>query len=64
MGRVNRWAGIAGGVATVGQCYLAQTPSVRAAVERSFRARAREQAAGSGGVLHLENRAVYVLARS
>jgi hypothetical protein len=36
------WAGIAGGVATPGQTYLAQKPEVRARIEREFFAHATD----------------------
>jgi 2-polyprenyl-3-methyl-5-hydroxy-6-metoxy-1,4-benzoquinol methylase len=53
------WGGIAGGVATAGQTYLAQTPAVRAAAEREF----YQAAAGLGpdGMLTLSSTAVYVV---
>ena len=54
------WSGIAGGVATVGRTFLAQTTEVRAAVEREFR-----EVAGDASVnelLSLQSTAVYVVA--
>ena len=54
------WGGIAGGVPTAGQTFLAQTPDVRAAAEREFRKGARERAAD--GVLRLTSAAAYVVA--
>lgn len=53
------WSGIAGGVATAGQAYLAQTSTVRAAAEHHFRRAASELA--DGGLLHLPSTAAYVL---
>lgn len=53
------WAGIAGGVATAGQAYLAQTSAVQAAAEQHFRRAASERA--EGGLLHLPSTAAYVL---
>ncbi|MER7073504.1 methyltransferase domain-containing protein [Terrabacter sp. NPDC000476] len=55
----NLWSGIAGGVATAGQAYLAQTSAVRAAAEQHFRRAASELA--DGGLLHLPSTAAYVL---
>ena len=54
------WGGIAGGVATVGQTFLAQTPGVQASVEREF----HEATAGlvSDGMLRLSSTAAYLVA--
>lgn len=54
------WTGIAGGVATPGARYLAQTPDVQQRVRSAFDARATQLA--EGGLLQLPNTAVYVLA--
>lgn len=54
------WCGIAGGVATVGRTYLAQTPSVRAAARDEFFAATEVMA--SDGMLRLPSTAVYLLA--
>lgn len=54
------WAGIAGGVATAGQTFLAQTPAVKAATEREFHQRARDLSAD--GELRSRSTAAYVLA--
>lgn len=56
------WAGIAGGVATPGQTYLAQTPAVRQRVEEEFFRRADARCAGSDE-LSFANRAVLVVAQ-
>lgn len=53
------WAGIAGGVATVGRTYLAQSPEVRAAAERALRRIAGRHAVE--GVLRLEAVAAYAV---
>ncbi|WP_167202553.1 class I SAM-dependent methyltransferase [Actinomyces respiraculi] len=55
------WAGVAGGVATVGQTFLAQEPQVQRAAARRYRERAAE-AVAPDGMLHLPSRAVLVLA--
>lgn len=55
------WAGIAGGVATAGQTFLAQTPAVQERVRECFEERAA-QAVGPDGLLHLPSRAALVLA--
>lgn len=54
------WTGIAGGVATAGQAYLAQPPEVRAAIERELRQRAA--AVATDGWLRLPQKAAYVVA--
>ena len=54
------WAGIAGGVATVGRTFLAQPPGTREAAAVAFRHAAREQA--TDGVLRLPSSAAYVVA--
>ena len=54
------WAGIAGGVATVGQTLVAQTTDVQIAAERAFREAAADIAID--GVMKLPSIAVYVLA--
>lgn len=56
------WAGISGGVASAGQAFAAQTPQVKAAIERELMARAA-QSCGPDGLLHLPSRAVLVMAR-
>lgn len=53
------WAGISGGVATVGQTYLAQDEDTRRRVEAEFAARAEPD----DGLLTFTNRAALVLAR-
>jgi ubiquinone/menaquinone biosynthesis C-methylase UbiE len=54
------WRGIAGGVATAGQTFLAQTPDVQASAEHEFRERAA--AVASDGRLRLPHSAAYVVA--
>jgi ubiquinone/menaquinone biosynthesis C-methylase UbiE len=54
------WAGIAGGVATVGRTFLAQPPETRAAAARAFRHAAPGQA--TEGLLRLPATAAYVMA--
>lgn len=54
------WAGIAGGVATVGETYLAQDAAVRERVEIGFRERSAAMA--RDGVLSFPCRAVLVVA--
>lgn len=54
------WAGIAGGVATVGRTFLAQPPEIRAAAALEFRRAVREHA--TDGVLRLPATAAYVVA--
>ncbi len=54
------WGGIAGGVATVGQTFLAQTPDVKASAEREFRE--ATEGLASDGILRLSSTAVYVVA--
>lgn len=54
------WRGVAGGVATVGQTFLAQTPSVQRSAEREFREMTRTLA--SDGILRLSSTAAYVVA--
>ncbi|WP_195908258.1 class I SAM-dependent methyltransferase [Nostocoides sp. HKS02] len=54
------WGGIAGGVATVGQTFLAQMPEVQASAEREFREAAT--ALAPEGILRLSTTAVYVVA--
>lgn len=54
------WGGIAGGVATVGQTFLAQTPEVQRSAERKFREAAAPLA--HRGILRLPSTAVYVVA--
>lgn len=55
------WAGISGGVATVGRTFLAQPTDVRAAIEHEYRERAAALAS-PGGLLHFPSCAVYLLA--
>lgn len=57
------WAGIAGGIATPGQTYLAQAPQVRRRVEDEYRHRAAAHA-GKGGVLRFASTAIRALARA
>ena len=54
------WRGIAGGVATVGQTFLAQTPGVQASAKQEF----YEATAGlvGDGTLRLSNTAAYLVA--
>lgn len=54
------WIGIAGGVATPGQTFLAQTPEVRRRVEQEFWRRAEQEV--DGGLLHFSAMAVLVAA--
>ncbi len=54
------WAGIAGGVATVGRTYLAQPPAIRTAAEQELRRVAQQHA--PDGVLRLPSVAAYVVA--
>ncbi len=54
------WGGVAGGVATVGQTFLAQAPDVQQAAEREF-CEAMTQAAVDG-VLSLPSTAAYLVA--
>lgn len=54
------WGGIAGGVATAGEQFLAQDPEVQGAVETAFRSSAERLA--DDGELRLQSTAVYVLA--
>lgn len=54
------WRGIAGGVATVGQQFLAQTPVVQRAAEAAFRSAAEGLA--DDGALQLPSTAVYIVA--
>lgn len=56
------WAGIAGGVATPGQTYLAQTSGVQAAVKREFFNRTGTLT-DSDGLLHFPCRAVLVVSQ-
>jgi hypothetical protein len=54
------WSGIAGGVATIGQTFLAQTPEVQSAAEREL----YEATAGlaDNGMLRLSSTAAYLVA--
>jgi ubiquinone/menaquinone biosynthesis C-methylase UbiE len=54
------WGGIAGGVATIGQTFLAQTPGVQASAEREF----YKATAGLAcdGMLRLSSTAAYLVA--
>jgi SAM-dependent methyltransferase len=54
------WGGISGGVAAVGQTFLAQTPEVQVSAERAFHEAVRPLA--SDGMLRLSSTAVYVVA--
>lgn len=54
------WEGIAGGVATVGQIFLAQAPEVQASAEREFHDAAAALAVN--GVLTLSSTAAYLVA--
>jgi ubiquinone/menaquinone biosynthesis C-methylase UbiE len=54
------WSGIAGGVATVGQTFLAQTPGVQTSVQNEFRKATIEL--GRDGMLKLSSAAAYVVA--
>jgi SAM-dependent methyltransferase len=54
------WSGIAGGVATVGQTFLAQTPAVQVSAEREFY-EATERLADDG-MLRLSSAAAYLVA--
>ncbi|MGD9958698.1 class I SAM-dependent methyltransferase [Nocardioides sp.] len=54
------WRGIAGGVATAGQTFLAQTTEVRRSAEREFRERAK--GLERDGLLGLPSTAAYVVA--
>ncbi|MDQ1289267.1 MAG: hypothetical protein QG622_2833 [Actinomycetota bacterium] len=56
------WTGIAGGVGSTGQAYLAQDPPTRERVYRHLRSRVEESEAD--GMLRLPSVAAYVLARS
>jgi hypothetical protein len=55
------WAGISGGVASIGAAYLAQTSDVRRRIEDEMRRRARELEVD--GLVRLPSRAAYVVAR-
>ena len=54
------WGGIAGGVATLGQTLLAQTPEVQASATREFYE--ATAALARGGMLRLASTAAYVVA--
>jgi len=54
------WGGVRGGVARIGQTYVAQPPDVQRAAERAFRAAAAELA--PDGLLRLASTAAYVVA--
>lgn len=54
------WGGVAGGVASVGQTFLAQTPAVQASAEREFRMAAT--ALTGDGILRFSSTAAYVVA--
>ena len=56
------WGGIAGGVATVGQTFLAQTPEVQVRAEQAFREASGDLA--YDGCLRLSSTAAYVVATS
>lgn len=53
------WRGVAGGVATVGRTFMAQTPTVQVAAEHEFRKRARSVC--DGRMLRVANEAAYVV---
>lgn len=55
------WAGVAGGVATAGRTFLAQTPAVQERARERFEERAAQQV-DPDGLLHLRSRAVLVVA--
>lgn len=54
------WGGIAGGVATAGQTFLAQVPDVQVSAERAFRKASADLA--RDGMLRLPSTAAYVVA--